>query len=65
MVGYLYSASPIQFQDVTETIAGYISTLTSNAQDQLDGKAASTVVTDALTSDYNTGAKFKVLMSVT
>ena len=63
VIGYL-SAGPLPFSSVSETIAGYLSTLTSNAQDQIDAKAATTVVTDTLGAPYDSLAELKKLMSV-
>ena len=40
VIGYL-SAGPLPFSYVSETIAGYLSTLTSDAQDQIDAQMTS------------------------
>ena len=53
VIGYL-SAGPLPFSYVSETIATYVSTLTSDAQTQIDGQMTSAEHTTKVGAAYDT-----------
>ena len=58
-------ASPPATYTISQAVAAFISTVNANVQDALDGKAATTVVTDTLGAAYDTNAELKLLLPIT
>jgi len=62
-IDYLSAARPISFL-ISDTIVGYIATLSSNAQDQIDAQMTSAEHTTKVGAAYDTEAELKALMSI-
>jgi len=61
-INFVLAGGPMSFQ-ISDTIAGYIATLTSNAQDQIDAQMTSAEHTTKVGAAYDTEAEKKALAS--